>query len=134
MEIILEILFVVLQLVGNLVLQIVVEVLIKFGLHSIGEPIRRPKPLPPWLAAIGYAALGVAAGAMSLWIFPQQFIATPWLRIVNLVITPIVAGAFMAAMGAWQRKKNEDLIRLDRFAYGFLFALAMAVVRITWGQ
>jgi hypothetical protein len=30
--------------------------------------------------------------------------------------------------------QEGQLIRLDRFAYGFLFALAMALVRYTWGR
>jgi hypothetical protein len=134
MEIIFEILFAVLEVVGELLLQIVLEALFEFGLQGICELFRRPKPLHPSLAAIGYAILGAVAGAISLGIFPHRFIATPWLRIVNLVVTPIAAGAVMAAIGAWRRKRHDELIRLDRFAYGFLFALAMAVVRITWGH
>jgi len=41
------------------------------------------------------------------------------MRIANLIITPIAAGGAMGALGAWRRRRNEELIRLDRFAYGF---------------
>jgi hypothetical protein len=133
-EILFEILFAVLQVVGEIVLQIVLEALFELGLHSVREPFRRPKPIHPLLAALGYAILGAAAGAISLWLFPQRFIASPSLRIVNLVVKPVAAGAAMAAMGAWRRKRDDELIRLDRFAYGLLFALAMAAVRMAWGR
>lgn len=134
MEILFELLFVLLQFVGELLLQIILEFLFELGLHSVREPFRRPKPLHPSLAAIGYVILGAAAGAISLWIFPELFIATGWLRVVSLVVTPAAAGAAMAAIGAWRRTKAKEVIRLDRFAYGFLFALAMAIVRFWWGH
>ena len=78
MEILLELLFAVLQVAGELLLQIVVEGLVELGLHGVGERLRPRKPLHPLLAAVGYAVLGAAAGAISLWLFPQRFIDTPW--------------------------------------------------------
>ena len=134
MEIIVELLFALLQILGELVLQVLLEALAELGLHSIHEPFRRPKPLHPALAAIGYGILGAATGGLSLWLLPNLFIMSEWLRIANLVITPIAAGGVMGAFGAWRRRRNEELIRLDRFAYGFLFALAMALVRFIWGH
>ena len=134
MEIILELLVALLQLVAEVVLQIVFEATAELGLRSLREPFRRPQPLHPVLAAIGYAIFGAIAGGASLWLFPYLFISSQWLRAVNLVATPLAAGAVMGALGAWRRRRNEDLIRLDRFSYGFLFALAMAVVRFVWGQ
>lgn len=134
MEIIFELIFALVQLVGELILQIILEAIVEIGLHSVREPFRRPKPLHPALAAIGYAILGAMAGAISLWIFPRLLINTDWLRVANLMITPIAAGGVMAAVGAWRRKRDRELIRLDRFTYGFLFALAMAGVRFVWGH
>jgi hypothetical protein len=51
-----------------------------------------------------------------------------------LVLVPIAAGAAMSLMGAWRRRRDQTLIRLDRFAYGYVFAIAMAAIRFTWGQ
>ena len=55
-------------------------------------------------------------------------------RVVNLVVTPVVAGAAMSAFGAWRRKRGEELLRLDRFAYAMVFAFAMAVVRFVFSR
>lgn len=129
MEIIFELLF---QLLGEVFLQIVVEALAELGLHSVREPFR--KPPKPWLAAIGYAIFGAIAGALSLWAFPVLFIVSHSAQIVSLVFTPVVAGLSMAVLGAWRCRRGQDTIRLDKFAYGYLFALAMAVVRFTFGD
>ena len=40
----------------------------------------------------------------------------------------------MAGIGAWRRRRDQELIRLDRFAYGYLFALAMAAIRFAFGS
>jgi hypothetical protein len=133
-EIIVELLLAILQILGELVLQIVLEALAELGLHSVREPFRRPKPLHPVLAAIGYGIFGAGAGALSLWLLPNLFITVEWLRIANLVITPVAAGGVMVAFGVWRRRRDEELIRLDRFSYGFLFAFAMALVRFIWGH
>jgi hypothetical protein len=129
MEIIFEVLF---QFVGEVLLQILLEALAELGLHSVREPFR--KPPNPWLAAIGYTTFGVIAGALSLWAFPALFIASHNVQIVSLVFTPIIAGIAMAALGAWRRRRDQDIIRLDKFAFGYLFALAMAIVRFTFGH
>ena len=134
MEILFELLFALLQFLAEIVLQIVFEALAELGIRSMREPFRRPEPLHPALAAIGYAIFGAIAGAISLWIFPALFIPANHLRIVNLFLTPVAAGFAMAALGAWRSRRNEDLVRLDRFSYGFLYALVMAAVRYTWGH
>lgn len=129
MEIIFELLF---QFVSEFLLQIVFEVLAELGMHSVKEPFK--KPPNPWFAAIGYTILGTIAGALSLWIFPTLFLASENAQIAGLVLTPVVAGVAMAAFGAWRHRRNQTIIRLDKFAYGYLFALAMAVVRFAFGN
>lgn len=83
---------------------------------------------------IGYGIFGAIVGAISLWLLPALFISVEWLRIVNLMATPLVAGLMMERLGAWREKKDQETIRLDTFAYGFIFALAMALIRFTWGH
>ncbi len=35
----------------------------------------------------------------------------------------------MVAIGSWRAKRGEVLLRIDRFAFGYLFAFAFALVR-----
>lgn len=124
MEFIFELLF---EFFGEFLLQIVFELLAEFGLHSLREPFQR-KPHPA-VAFIGYGLLGALAGGLSLWAFPSLLIASPDAQLANLLISPVLAGLLMAALGAWRAKRGQSLLRMDRFACGFLFALSMALVR-----
>lgn len=134
MEVVLELLTWLLQMLAELLLQIVFEILTELGVRSVREPFRKPQPLHPLLASIGYLIFGATAGGVSLWLFPEAFIDSEWLKLTNAVCTPLIAGALMAMLGAWRRRKDQELIRLDRFSYGFLFALAMTLVRFVWAK
>lgn len=137
MEIIAELLFhiggFILRILGEILVQVLFEALGELTIHSIKEPFRRPEPVHPFLAAVGYAFFGAAAGGISVWAMPELVIDAQWLRIVNLVVTPVAAGGVMAAIGAWRRRREKEVIRLETFAYGYCFALAMGVVRFAWG-
>jgi multisubunit Na+/H+ antiporter MnhG subunit len=129
MEIIFEILF---SFVGEFIVQVVLEVLAEIGLHSMRETWRRPPN--PWFAAIGYALFGAIAGGLSLLFLPNLLVHSHTLQLVNVILTPFAAGLAMMALGAWRRRRDQETIRLDKFAYGYLFALAMALVRFNFGH
>lgn len=133
-EVILQVFGWIVQVLGELLLQLVMEAIAELFGHSVKEPFRRPEPPRPWLAAIGYLIFGALAGGLSLWLLPSLFIETGWLRIANLLVTPILAGLLMEAIGSWRRKNEKEVIRLESFAYGFCFAFSMALVRYTFGQ
>ena len=134
MDIIVEILLWFLHIFGEFLLQIVIEILAECGLYGLREPFRRPEPLHPVFAAICYIALGAFLGWLSLYFFPSAFIQSHIGRVANLVLTPLAAGAVMAAIGAWRLRRGKETTRLDRFAYGFLFALAMGLVRFVYAS
>lgn len=119
-----EILF---QFLGEFLLQLFAELLIQLGVHAVAEPTqRRPRP---WLAAIGYFLIGAFIGGLSLLVMRSHFVTHETLRIANLILTPVAAGVCMSAVGAWRARRGHALLRIDRFAYGYLFALAFALVR-----
>jgi hypothetical protein len=121
---VLEILF---ELLAELLFQIVGEVLVELGLRSLAQPFRQRPNI--WLAVLGYALLGALVGALSLWAVPHHLTRDGWPRLLNLVLTPVLAGLAMTLMGRWRARRGEALLRIDRFACGYLFALAVAVVR-----
>lgn len=114
------------EVVGEFLIQIVLEALAEIGFHSLAEPFR--KAPNPWLAALGYAIFGAVAGGLSLLVFPNHLVSIG-MRVLNLVLTPIAVGFTMSAMGAWRARRDQSVLRIDRFAYGYLFALALALVR-----
>jgi hypothetical protein len=112
---------------GEFLLQVMVEMLASIGFGAMGETFR--KQPNPWLAAIGYVFLGAIVGGLSLLVFRTPLISLGGWRLLNLVVTPIAAGMVMAALGAWKTKRGKMVFRIDRFSYGYLFALSFAWVR-----
>jgi len=62
-------------------------------------------------------------------VFRQSLIQKQAHRILNLLINPVIAGLAMSILGAYRKKRGQDLLRIDSFFYGYLFALGMAAVR-----
>lgn len=123
MEIIIELF---LQVFFELFIQLGAELLAEFGFRKFRK---RKRPLNPWWAAFGYLLAGSILGGISLIFFKHPMIESPILRIVNLIATPIAAGFFMSFIGSIRQKKNQEIIRLDTFSYGFIFAFGMALIR-----
>jgi hypothetical protein len=117
------------EVLGEFLLQLVGEVLFELGLHTTKEPFRR-KP-SPWVAALGYTFFGLVVGVVLNFMFPLNFVPLQW-RLANLVITPILVGYLMMQIGRLRAKRGDPVYRIDKFAYGYLFALAVALVRLLW--
>jgi hypothetical protein len=117
------------EVCGEFLVQLVLEALAEAGLHVASGEAR--KPPSPILAALGYALFGALAGGISVWIFPHNFVPAPW-RIANTLVTPVLAGWAMAALGAWRERRGQNRVRLDQFSYGYLFALSLALVRFNF--
>lgn len=120
------------EILGEFVLQAVGEALLELGFHSLAEPFR--KPPNPLLAALGYAIFGALAGALSLLFLPDHLTPSGLPRLANLLLTPIATGLCMVAMGAWRSRRGDALLRIDRFSYGYLFALSLALVRFQFAH
>lgn len=127
LEFLFELLF---QVVFEFLLQIFGELLVELGLRSVSEPFADREARNPLLAGFGYAVLGVIAGGLSLIFFPRALLRGTSLHGVSLLVTPLLAGGAMSMLGAWRRRRGERLLRLDRFGYAFVFAFAMASVRL----
>lgn len=67
-------------------------------------------------------------------VFPAHLTPAGLPRLANLVLTPLAVGLCMSAMGAWRSKRGDALLRIDRFSYGYLFALTMALVRFQFAH
>jgi hypothetical protein len=71
-------------------------------------------------------------GGLSLLVFPQSFVRSERFHGINLMITPVLCGLLMTAIGRWRARQGDPLLRIDSFVYGFLFAFAMALVRFVY--
>ena len=122
----------ILSLILEFVLPLFGELLLEVGLRSLGEPFIASERRNPVLAGIGYSLIGLIFGGLSLLIFPNSFIRSENFHGINLIITPVVSGLGMSALGWLRRRQGEPVLRLDSFLYGFLFAFMMALVRFVF--
>ncbi|AJC45330.1 hypothetical protein [Xanthomonas sacchari] len=115
------------QFVVELLLQVLMELLVEAGMQRFTHPggVRRS----PEAAAVGYALLGACMGGLSLLLLPKQLATSDAARLAVLIGVPVLAGALMAAVGGWRERRGQQRLRLDRFFYGYLFALCFALVR-----
>jgi hypothetical protein len=89
--------------------------------------VRRSNPI---LATVVFALVGVAFGFLSAWMFPHPLVHPSKVHGISLLISPIVAGPLMAQIGRTLRSWGRQSVRIESFGYGFVFAFAMAVVRL----
>ena len=129
MAIILEI---IVGILGEILLQSIGQVLFELGFYSLVDTLQRKKQRNPFITGVGYSLWGGILGGLSLLVLPESLISKPEYRMLNLIFVPIAAGYAMAKVGAWRRKKGQDILRLDSFFYGALFAFATALVRFIW--
>jgi hypothetical protein len=124
----------------GLLIELALEILFEVGLTALTESgaraVRKPRAASagrratsPWLLVLIYGALGVVVGGLSLLVFSNPFMHNPMASLANLVLSPIAGGLAMALLGAWRKKRGQQTIQMDTFAYGFVFAFVLALVR-----
>lgn len=116
------------EVFGELLLQLLFEGLAEVGLHLFRKP-GGGADFSAWMRALGYVVLGLLAGGLSLWLRPQSFIHSSAGRLGNLLLAPVAMGLTMAIVGAWRNKRGQQTLGIDHFAYGYVFALSMSLVR-----
>lgn len=117
------------ELFLEFIVQIVGEVFLEVAVQRLFPIAPEHKTLNGVLAVIMYFGLGVITGWLSILMFPHSFIRSSRLHGISLIITPLLAGLTMSGIGWLRERHGKPLIRLDTFAYGFIFAFGMALVR-----
>jgi hypothetical protein len=116
----------ILQIFGELVIQALGQGLLALGFQALGASFR--KPASPWLAALGSVLWGLILGGLSLLLFPAHLVPIST-RVVNFVVTPVLVGVGMMALGKWRAQRGDPVMQIEQFVYGYLLALAFAAIR-----
>lgn len=122
MELFLEIIFEGLLQLGS-------QLLVELGYRGLAETIAPRQDRNPILAGFGYALLGLIVGGLSLFIFPEAIARGERFHGINVLVAPALAGLGMAGLGWLLERSGRRRLRIDSFAYGFIFALPMSLVR-----
>ena len=117
------------EILLELILPLFAEILAELALHKLSSIPGMQKAGRVILTAIIYGGVGLVAGLISLLIFPKAFARNSTLPGISLVITPVLGGLLMSYI-AWLRVRTWDWsIRLETFAYGYIFAFVMTLLR-----
>jgi len=81
------------------------------------------------LSSLIFAVAGYAAGFLSVAIFPHPLVHPSHFHGVSLLVSPVITGLAMALIGSMVRSRGRKSVPIESFGYGFVFALAMAMVR-----
>ena len=114
------------EILGEFLIEVVLQLLFELGARALLAPLRASLAASmrwPWLAA-----LGALAGGLSLLVAPHAFLSSAALRLANVVVSPLVAGAAIASLGALRVRRGLVVLPFDRFFSGYAFAFAFAVV------
>lgn len=120
-----------LELFGEVLLQVGLQAMAEAGLYTLRKPGEHAEP-SRWMLVVGHGLLGILVGGISVLAFPHSMMHSLAGRIVSLVLTPVAAGLAMALIGAWRQRRGQQTLAMDRFAYGYFFALVVALVRFAW--
>ena len=119
-----------LQIFLEFLLQVVGGVITDVVLHALSRFIRSRRTLNALVTLIMYLGLGLFVGWLSILILPEAFVRSSNLHGISLLITPVLAGFTMSALGWIRLRQRKTLIRLETFSCGFIFAFAMALIRL----
>jgi hypothetical protein len=116
----------IIEILVEFVIQFFIELLVEVGAHGIKSD--RPR-LHPAIAFAVYVLLGAGLGFLSCIFFQQRLLSHPLAQYANIAITPVFVGLAISAVGSWRLKRGTQLVPLDKFLYGYTFALAFAITR-----
>jgi len=119
-----------LEIFLEFLIQIAGGILFDVVLHASSRFIRARKTLNALGTGLMYLGFGLFVGWLSILIFPRAFIRSSNLHGISLLITPVLAGLTMSAIGWIRVRQGKLLIRFETFSCGFIFAFAIALIRL----
>jgi hypothetical protein len=143
-EIVLQLVWWVIELFGELLIALLGETLAdifdfkvadrraeRATLHK--DPINTPyRPASFWRTlgkAIVYALSGALFGWVSTLVWPHSMIRGQWLQWIGVLVIPVLAAWGAVKVGAWRQQHGKVAASMDQFMFAYCFALSMAVIR-----
>ena len=117
-------------------LEILAELLVDVAVYwPFDWTIRNKKTGEDLSLAGACTLLFLAAGAIaavSLLIVPKAIISVGALRIANLVLAPVAAGAVFAWIARWRARRDDFVEPCVQFWHAFWFTLGWVLVRFVF--
>ncbi|MDO4642692.1 MAG: hypothetical protein Q4A74_02505 [Cardiobacteriaceae bacterium] len=115
------------QLLFELILELAIQIIGELLVEQSLKRLQRRTPVL-WVSALIYILLGILLGFASLWLYAVALIHSPALRMVNLLLTPLIAAT---SISFYQHLRQQHPF-YRTFLVTYLFALAFASVRFIY--
>lgn len=122
------------ELFLEILAQIVFELFTSFGWESLKKPKTPERKRRPLFADAAQFLMGVAAGVLSLFLFPARLTQRILFPGISLILSPLGTGLAMHWLGEAWEQRGRRRPALFHFRAGALFALGMALVRFVYLQ
>lgn len=129
MDFLFELLCGLLHLILNALLELAGELFMDLITRALAEVIWPPEVSSPLLGCLGYLLLGALIGVVSLHYFPHPLVHPSRFHGVSVLVSPVLVGLAMSAVGSSLRKREKEVVQIENFGYGFTFAFGMALIR-----
>jgi hypothetical protein len=123
-----EVLVVLIQFIAEVLFEVLIY--IPFDLPLRRDAKTGERSGPGWLAL--YVLAGGAVGGLSLLVAPHLVIHTVPLRLANLVVAPVVAGALSWWLADVRRSQGAATEPMTHLWTAFWFVLAYSSVRLAY--
>lgn len=119
-----------LELLLEILVQGFLEALMTSGLELLSGAAGVSSDTGKAGTVLGLSVVGGVLGIGSTWVVPP-LVPQPsaGVQLAVLLVGPMVAGVGAMALGAWHRRRRDELGPLDFFGYAFLCAFAFGVAR-----
>ena len=126
-----ELIGLLLELVGEVLFQFVIELASEYGFQLTRAAIRPTsgRTYSVVRASAGQLLIGAAAGLITALLLPERLLPPVAMPGISLVLSPIGTGALMGLFGRWTRQRGNTPSSLATFRGGALFAFACAATR-----
>jgi hypothetical protein len=123
----------------ELIFEVLIEIALGEGVASASRARRRFRLGPMLritvghtdvvLATLMFTFLGLSLGFLSAVVFPHHLVHPSKVHGISLLISPLITGLVMGAIGRAVHRRGRVPVRIESFGYGFTFALALALIR-----
>lgn len=105
--------------------ELVIQLVFSLGFRRVNDIFRH--------YLVTSVLFGMISGFVSLIFFEEVLITETYLRVLNLLVTPVLLGGIMSLIGKIYDKYGLTHSTLDNFIAGFSFGMAMTLVRFAFG-
>ena len=110
-------------------IEIVCEGLTSLLTRRISKLFKSISDVNPIATTFALGMLGALVGFLSVVVYPHPLVHPSRLHGVSVIASPLITGFVMAQLGRLLRNHGRKVVPIESFGYGFMFALAMALVR-----